>query len=180
VLYDILRRHGLERSDYKVAEVGAPFRRFEAMRQGMAAAILNPPFALHARRAGLKDMGEVVDLIGPYLGTVPYVLRAWAQTHADVLVGYLQCCIAGLRWARDPANARAATAVYSERLGVPADIAAQMHAIATDPTGGLAVDAAFDAPGFHNVLALRAAATGATLKSPEQYVDLSYYRHALG
>ena len=48
----------------------------------MAAAILNPPFAIHARRAGLKDMGAVVDTIGPYLGTVPYVLRAWAQANA--------------------------------------------------------------------------------------------------
>jgi ABC-type nitrate/sulfonate/bicarbonate transport system substrate-binding protein len=179
VLYDILRRHGLARDDYQVAEVGAPLRRFEAMREGMAAAILNPPNAFHARRAGFTDLGAVVDTIGPYLGTVPYVLRGWAQTHADALVTYLQCCLASLRWARDPANAAAATALYAERLGVPADIAAQMCAIATDPIGGLAADAAFDLAGLLKVLALRAAATGAALAPPERYFDLSYYRRAL-
>ena len=106
VLYEILRRHGLKPGDYRVHEAGAPFRRFEAMRQDrtMAAAILNPPFAIHARRAGLKDMGAAVDAIGPYLGTVPYVLRAWAERHADVLVAYLAACIEGLRWSLDPAN----------------------------------------------------------------------------
>ena len=88
VLYEILRRQGLNRGDYAIKEVGAPFRRFEAMRDDptMAAAILNPPFAIHARRTGLKDMGAVVDTIGPYLGTVPYVLRAWAKANADTLV----------------------------------------------------------------------------------------------
>ena len=72
----------------------------------MAAAILNPPFAIHARRAGLKDMGAVVDTIGPYLGTVPYVLRAWAEANAATLVAYLQACIEGLRWALAPSIAR--------------------------------------------------------------------------
>ena len=83
VLYEILRRHGLQRGDYSIHEAGAPFRRFEAMRNDktMAAAIINPPFAIHARRAGLKDMGPVADQIGPYLGTVPYVLRAWAKAN---------------------------------------------------------------------------------------------------
>ena len=72
------------RGDSAIHEAGAPFRRFEAMRddKAMAAAILNPPYAIHARRAGLKDMGAVVDTIGPYLGTVPYVLRAWAEANA--------------------------------------------------------------------------------------------------
>ena len=65
VLYDILKRHGLNRGDYRIHEAGAPFRRFEVMRadRTMGAAILNPPFAIHARRAGLKDTGAVVDTI---------------------------------------------------------------------------------------------------------------------
>src|SRR6266853_1706185 len=92
--------------DIAIHEAGAPFRRFEAMRDDktMAAAILNPPFAIHGRRAGLKDMGAVVDTIGPYLGTVPYVLRSWANANADTLVGYLAGCIEGLRWILDPTN----------------------------------------------------------------------------
>jgi ABC-type nitrate/sulfonate/bicarbonate transport system substrate-binding protein len=181
VLYEILRRHGLAHTDYTVEEVGAPFRRFAAMRDDRTktAAILNPPYAIHARRAGLIDMGAVTDAVGRYLGTVPYVLRGWAQAHADVLVAYLAAAIEGLRWACDPANARAATALYAKHLGVADDVAAEMHAVATDPTHGLTADAAFDLEGFGTVLRLRADFTGAAPLPPERYFDLSYYRRAL-
>jgi ABC-type nitrate/sulfonate/bicarbonate transport system substrate-binding protein len=181
VLYEILRRHGLRPGDYRVQEAGAPFRRFEAMRRDntMAAAILNPPFAIHARRAGLKDMGAVVETIGPYLGTVPYVLRAWAGRNAETLVAYLSACIEGLRWSLEPANRLAAVKLYADRLDLPADIAAEVYAVATDPLRGLASDAAFDHEGFDTVLRLRAAFEGGTPASPERYFDLSYLRRAL-
>ena len=162
VLYEILKRHGLGRGDYTIHEAGAPFRRFEAMRDDktMAAAILNPPFAIHARRAGLKDMGAVVDTVGPYLGTVPYVLRGWAHANADTLAAYLAACIEGLRWVLDPANQAEAVKLTAERLNVPADIAAEIHAAASDPVNGLATDAAFDLEGFKTVLKLRAGFEG--------------------
>jgi ABC-type nitrate/sulfonate/bicarbonate transport system substrate-binding protein len=181
VLYEILRRHGLARADITIHEAGAPFRRFEAMRddKAMAAAILNPPFAIHARRAGLKDMGAVVDTIGPYLGTVPYVLRAWAQANGGTLVAYLAACIEGLRWTLDPANTAEAVRLTAERLNVPPDIAAKIHAVAVDPVNGLAKDAAFDAEGFRTVLMLRAGFEGHTAAPPEKYFDLSFYRQAL-
>jgi len=181
VLYEILRRHGLSRADTTIHEAGAPFRRFEAMRDDktMAAAILNPPFAVHARRAGLKDMGAVVDVIGPYLGTVPYVLRGWAEANADTLTAYLAACIEGLRWVLDPANKAEAVRLAAKRLNLPADIAAEMVAAATDPVFGLAKDAAFDLEGFKTVLRLRADFEGRTAAPPERYFDLSFHRRAL-
>ncbi len=181
VLYDILRRHGLERTDYAIAEAGAPFRRFEAMRddKSMAAAILNPPFAIHARRAGLKDMGAVVNTIGPYQGTVPYVLRAWAQANADLLVAYLQACIEGLRWSLDPVNRTEAIELYRDGLKAPDDIATQTYEAATDPAHGLARDARLDIEGFRTMLKLRAAFTGGALSSPEKYIDLTHYERSL-
>ena len=181
VLYDILQRHGLGRGNYMIQEAGAPFRRFEAMRddKSMAAAILNPPFAIHARRAGLKDMGAVVETVGPYLGTVPYVLRGWVRDHAETLVAYLQACIEGLRWVLDPANRATAAMLAAERLKIPADIAAEMVAVAADPVGGLARDAAFDLEGFKTVLRLRAQSEGSTLAPPDRYFDLTFHRQAL-
>jgi ABC-type nitrate/sulfonate/bicarbonate transport system substrate-binding protein len=181
VLYEVLRRHGLERNDYQVIEAGAPFRRFEAMQRDRAnaAAILNPPFAIHARRAGLKDLGAVVDTIGPYQGTVPYVLQSWAETNGATLVAYLQAMIEGLRWSLDSKNCRAVAGVYSERLNVAADIAAEMTAIATSPASGLAPDAAFDRAGFATMLRLRATFEGSAPQPPERYFDLSYHRRAI-
>jgi ABC-type nitrate/sulfonate/bicarbonate transport system substrate-binding protein len=181
VLYDILKRHGLGRGDFTIHEAGAPFRRFEAMRgdKTMAAAILNPPYAIHARRAGLKDMGAVVDTIGPYLGTVPYVLRAWAGANAETLAAYLAAGVEGLRWVLDPANKAKAIGLTAERLNVPADIAAEIHAVAIDPASGLATDAAFDLEGFKTVLRLRAGFEGRTPGPPGKYFDLSFHRHAI-
>jgi ABC-type nitrate/sulfonate/bicarbonate transport system substrate-binding protein len=181
VLYEILRRHGLKRGDYSIHEAGAPFRRFAAMRDDktMAAAILNPPFAIHARRAGLTDLGPVADQIGSYLGTVPYVLRAWASANAAVLAPYLAACIEGLRWTLDPANKAAATSLIAERLNVPADITAEILAIATDKTNGLAKDAAFDLDGLKTVLRLRASYESREAPAPDRYFDLSHHRQAL-
>jgi ABC-type nitrate/sulfonate/bicarbonate transport system substrate-binding protein len=181
VLYDILKRHGLNRGDYRIHEAGAPFRRFEAMRgdKAMAGAILNPPFAIHARRAGLRDMGAVVDTIGPYLGTVPYVLRPWAEANAETLAAYLTACIEGLRWVLDPANAAPAIKLTAERLNVPADTAAEIHAAACNPATGLAKDAAFDLEGFRTVLRLRAEFEGRDPAPAERYFDLAFHQRAI-
>jgi ABC-type nitrate/sulfonate/bicarbonate transport system substrate-binding protein len=181
VLYEILRRAGLDRGNYAVREVGAPRHRFEAMQTdpAMAAAILNPPFAIRARRAGLKDLGAVVERIGPYQGTVPYVLRSWAQANQEVLVAYLAASIVGLRWALDPANRAAAIALLAQRLDLPAGIAEETYAVAADAGHGLAPDARLDRAGFATMLQLRAQATGATLHPLERYIDLSYQQRAL-
>jgi ABC-type nitrate/sulfonate/bicarbonate transport system substrate-binding protein len=181
VLYEILKRSGLRPGGYRIYEAGAPFRRFEAMRDDktMAAAILNPPYAIHARRAGLKDMGAVVETIGRYLGTVPYVLRAWADANAETLASYLAAAIEGLRWVLDPANRADALKLIADRLKVDADVAAEIHAVATDPQNGLAADAAFDPEGFKTVLALRAGFEGRAPAAPETYFDLSFHRRAL-
>jgi ABC-type nitrate/sulfonate/bicarbonate transport system substrate-binding protein len=181
VLYEILRKHGIARQECPVHEAGAPFRRFETMQRdkAMAAAILNPPFAIRARRAGLNDLGAVTDTIGPYQGTVPYVLRRWAAENGETLADYLQAMIEGLRWLLAPANRKAALSLTAERLSLPADIAAEVYAAATDPHSGLKPDAALDRDGFITMLRLRADFTGATLGPPDSYVDLSYHRRAL-
>jgi ABC-type nitrate/sulfonate/bicarbonate transport system substrate-binding protein len=181
VLYEILRRHGIHRGCYSIHEAGAPFRRFEAMQsdKAMAAAILNPPFAIHARRAELKDMGPVADQVGAYLGTVPYVLRSWAMTNADTLTAYLAASIEGLRWVLDPTNKQQAMLLIAERLSLPADIAVEMLATAVDPVSGLARDAAFDLEGFKTVLRLRTAFEGGNASPPEKYFDLTWHKRAL-
>jgi ABC-type nitrate/sulfonate/bicarbonate transport system substrate-binding protein len=181
VLYEILRRNGLNKGDYAIHEAGAPVRRFEAMRDDktMAGAILNPPNLIQARRAGLKDTGPAADVIGLYQGTVPYVLRGWASANAEVLAAYLAAMIEGLRWALDPSNRREAVALYAERLALPVDVVAETYAAAADPIYGLARDAALDIAGFETTLRLRAAFTGASLSPAQDYIDLTYYDRAL-
>jgi ABC-type nitrate/sulfonate/bicarbonate transport system substrate-binding protein len=184
LLYKMLGAAGLKKGDYEVKAVGSTFTRLQELQKekSYAASMLNPPFSLQAVRAGLKDMGAVVDAVGPYQATAGFVMRGWAKDNADVLVRYIQAQLDSLRWIYDPGNKAEATALLAARLKLPPDVAAQTFAIATDPTTGFAKDAAIDITGFSNVLKLRAEIEGqwgGTPPSPEKYLDLSYRERAL-
>lgn len=180
-VYEVLKRNGLNKGDYEVRPVGSTFRRFDAMKadQTAGASTLNPPFSILARRAGLKDTGEVVKTIGPYQATAAWVMRPWAASNSDVVVRYIQAYVEGLRWTLDPKNKAEAIALLVDRLKLAPDVAAESYAIATDAKDGMAKDAVLDMHGFRNVIKLRADWTGKSPSSPEKYIDLSYYNKAL-
>jgi len=180
-LYDILAKNGLNKGDYTAKSVGATFKRLAAMQEdkNTSAAILNAPFSILAVKSGLKDLGPVSTMIGPYQATAGFSLRSWAQANPDTVVKYLQAYVEGLRWGLDPKNKKEATALLAERLKLTPEIAAECYALVTNPTNGLAKDGKFDMEGFKNVLKLRAQFEGGTLSAPEKYVDFSYYQKAL-
>jgi ABC-type nitrate/sulfonate/bicarbonate transport system substrate-binding protein len=181
VLYAILKRHGLNKGDYALKTVGATPRRLEAMLADRSnkAAVLNPPFSIQAVKAGLKDLGSTVSMMGPYQGPAGYTLRSWAKANDDTLVKYLQAYIEGVRWVLDPANKAAAIEMLARRLELAPDIAAAVYDVITDKQEGFAPNGRFDLEGFKNVLALRAEYEGVTPAAPERYLDLSYYQRAL-
>jgi ABC-type nitrate/sulfonate/bicarbonate transport system substrate-binding protein len=181
VLYAILKRHGLAKGDYVLKTVGATPRRLDAMLKDNSnkAAVLNPPFSIEAVKAGLKDMGSTVSMMGPYQGPAGYTLRSWAKANSDTLVRYLQAYIEGVRWTLDPANAAVATEILGRRLALSPDIAAAVYNVVTDKQEGFAKDGRFDLEGFKNVLQLRANYEGGPPPAPEKYLDLSYYQRAL-
>ena len=179
--YEILSQKGLSKGDYTVKSVGATFKRLAALQEdkAVAAAIINAPFSILGAKSGLKDMGLVMNMIGPYQATAGFTLRAWASANPDTVVKYLQAYIEGLRWSLDPKNKDAATALLAERLKLTSEIAAECYALVTDPANGLSKDGKFDMEGFKNVLRLRAKFEGGTPNPPEKYLDLSYYQKAL-
>jgi len=181
LLYKMLEVKGIKRSDYEVKPVGASQLRYQAMIKDKtyAASMLNPPFTMQAQRAGLKDFGSAVSVIGPYQSDGGWVLRSWGQANGDVLTRYIQALIEGIRWALDPANRTAMAAILAERLRLPSDIATESLAVAQ---GGFAVDGKFDMDGFRNALKLRAeilGTWGGTPPAPDKYLDLSYHQRAL-
>jgi ABC-type nitrate/sulfonate/bicarbonate transport system substrate-binding protein len=180
-LYDILAKNGLHKGDYAAKSVGATFKRLAAMQQDKtaAAAVINAPFSILGVKSGLKDLGSVIDMTGPYQATAGFALRSWAKAHPDTVVSYLQAYIEGLRWGLDPKNKEAATALLAERLKLTPEIAAECYALLSDPARGLAKDGKFNMDGFKNVLALRAKYEGGESSPPDKYVDFSYYQKAL-
>ncbi len=184
LLYKMLDVKGVKKGQYEVKAVGGTPLRLAAMLKdkSLAAAMLNPPFSINGERAGLKNLGSAVDVIGPYQSGAAWVMRPWAQAHADLLVKYIQADIEGLRWALAPANKQAAIALLAERLKLPQDIVAATYEMAADPAQGFAKDAKFNIDGFRNVLKLRAemlGTWGGTPPAPDKYLDFSYYQRAL-
>ena len=184
-LKKILLNHGLrESADYKILPIGGTGLRLRGMKENKdyKAAMLNVPFVLDAKAAGLKSLGRAVDLIGPYQANGTFVLRKWGAANRATLEAYIAGLIEGTRWATSPANKEAAAQMLAERLKVSLDVARQAWDLMTDPKYGIAPDARFDMAGFRNVLALRAEIEGTWGgKAPpaERYVDLSYYQNAL-
>ena len=184
-LKKILLMHGLkEGADYTLNPIGGTALRLKGMRENRSfkATMLNPPFSIDAKAAGLKSMGSAVDLIGPYQAQGTFVLRAWALANAETLERYIAGFIEGTRWAVSPANKEAAVKILVERLKITPEVAARTWEMLSDPKLGLARDGRFDMAGFRNVLALRAEIEGSWGgKAPDggRYVDLGYYERAL-
>jgi ABC-type nitrate/sulfonate/bicarbonate transport system substrate-binding protein len=183
LLYKMLDVKGVKRKDYEVKAVGATHLRLQAMLKDktLAAGMLSPPGSIQASRAGLKDFGSAVGVVGPYQSDAGWVLRKWGKANADTLTRYIQANIEGIRWALDPKNRAALTELVAKRLKQSPDIVTASLKIADDQKG-YATDARFDLEGFRNVLKLRAemlGTWGGKPPAPDKYLDLSYYDRAL-
>src|SRR5438270_13116432 len=184
-LKKILLNNGLkEGADYKILPIGGTSLRLRGMKENKdyKGAMLNLPFSLEAKAAGLRSMGRAVDLIGPYQANGTFVLRKWAAANRETLERYIAGLIEGYRWVLTPANKEAAVTLLAERLKVSRDTAGRAYEMMTDPKFGFTPDGRFDMAGFRNVLALRAEIEGSwdgKAPAPDRYVDLSYYNGAL-
>jgi ABC-type nitrate/sulfonate/bicarbonate transport system substrate-binding protein len=180
----ILLKHGLkDGADYTVVPVGRGELRLKAMAENRdyAAAVLNLPFTIQAEQLGMKSLGNTVDILGPYQANGAFALRAWVESNGPLLERYIAAYIESLRWVRRPENQAGCVAILMDKLKIPRDVAERSYRLLVDPARGFTPDAQFDMEGFRNLLALRAEIEGGSAPPPaEKYLDLSYYRRAIG
>jgi ABC-type nitrate/sulfonate/bicarbonate transport system substrate-binding protein len=183
-LKKILLVNGLQPGkDVEIKSVGSTPYRLQGLKDDKenAAAILNPPFSILAKHAGLVSLGSVLKLLGADQDRATFALRPWAVSHSDLLEKYLAGYIEGQRWLMAPANKSLVVALLMKESNVTEEIANEWYAVVMKP-GGYARDARFDVEGFRKTLQQRAEVEGGTnTKAPsaEKYYDLSYYREAL-
>ncbi len=181
----LLLQNGLhEGVDYQVKQVGAVAFRYQAMigDRANAGGILNLPFTVEAQEHGLKSLGGLVDLLGPYQATGAFAMRAWARDNGEALERYLAAYVAALRWIRDRDHRAGAVDLLVEKLKLDRGVAERTYDLLVVPATGFTPDARFDAEGFRNMLALRAEVERkpeTEAASPERYVDLRYYDGAM-
>lgn len=183
IAYEVLARKGVPRGSYQVKPIGATRYRLEALQhRQIDAAMLNLPFNLMARDAGLHLLDDPLSIIGPYQSVGGFVRRDWAQTHRDRLVAYLAAYIEGVRWVRDPRNKAAAAQLLADEMRLSPEMASECLVALTQAKGGISKDARLDIEGMERVLSLRAAFTngpGAVAAPVSRYYDESYYSAAL-
>lgn len=184
VLEKMLQKGGLKDSDYSLVKAGGVLARFEdLMQQKHAGTLLLSPFEVAAQAKGFNLLGSAIDVLGRYQGLVGATRRQWASEHRAELVGYIRGYIAGLHWLYDARNKDAAVALLRENLpNMSPELAAKSNAILLDPKQGFARGAAIDMAGVRTVLKLRSeyGEPKKTLRDPAKYLDLSYYKEAVG
>jgi ABC-type nitrate/sulfonate/bicarbonate transport system substrate-binding protein len=184
VLEKMLQKGGLSDRDYTLVKAGGVLARFEdLMQQKHAGTLLLSPFEVPAQAKGFTLLGSAIDVFGHYQGLVGATRRDWAAAHRVELVGFIRGYVAGLDWLYAPKNKDAALALFRENLpSMSPELAQKSYGILLDAKQGFARKAAIDRQGVRTVLALRSeyGEPKIALKDPGKYIDLTYYKAAMG
>jgi ABC-type nitrate/sulfonate/bicarbonate transport system substrate-binding protein len=180
VLYEILRRHGLDKDkgDYEIARAGGMVQRWNALREGQhAATLLSAPYNIVAKNAGFTEFVKATDEIGPYQGNVAAVRRTWAKENGAKVKAYIRAYRRSIAWLYEPKNRHEAIAILRRHLPhMTQEMAETSYDELLDPARGFFKTCEIDRKGFDCVLELRSryGLPQKQLTDPDKYCDLSF------
>jgi ABC-type nitrate/sulfonate/bicarbonate transport system substrate-binding protein len=180
VLYEIMRRHGLEKDkgDYEIARAGGMVQRWNALREGQhAATLLSAPYNIIAQNAGFRELVKATEVIGPYQGNVAAVRRPWARDNRDRVEAYIRAYRRSIAWLYESENRAEAIAILRHHLPqMPQEIAEASYRELLDSKRGFFRNCEIDRPGLGCVLELRSryGLPAKQLNEPAKYYDLSF------
>ena len=181
VLYEMLKRGGLERGDYEMAPVGATPQRWESVKASTHAGTLTiEPFTSIAKNQGFRVLDTSSSLFASYQGGSFAASRRWAAEHPDAIKGFIRGYLAGLDWTLAPENRDEATDILLGRMPeIKPPVAGAVMDSLLSPRSGLTPRAAILQDGVRVVLDLRSRyGGGPALTDPSRYIDLRYYDEA--
>jgi ABC-type nitrate/sulfonate/bicarbonate transport system substrate-binding protein len=185
VLYEIMRRHGLnkggldkDKGDYEIVRAGGMVQRWNALRDGQhAATLLSAPYNIIAQNAGFTELVKATDVIGPYQGNVAAVRRPWARDNRAKVEAYIRAYRRSIAWLYEPNNRTEAIAILMSHLPqMPPEIAEASYGELLDPARGFFKACEIDRVGLDCVLGLRSryGLPQRLLDDPAKYFDLSF------
>lgn len=178
---ELLRKAGLGEQDYRVRDVGGVDARYRALLAGeLDAALLSVPRDLQAVAQGYRVVSRVDASVDEYTGSVAVARRSWAESHREILVGYLRAYRRALDWLYNPAHEDAAVEILLEHLDIPDSMARDIYRGHILEYRWLVPDGQVSTSGLRTV-ALQMLPEGSTVESGqlERCVDLSYYEAAI-
>jgi ABC-type nitrate/sulfonate/bicarbonate transport system substrate-binding protein len=184
VLYEILRRHGLERDAYSLRRVGGMVQRLNSLIDGNEdGTLLSTPYDLLAKDRGLRPLLKATAVLGRYQGNVGAARRSWAKDNTASVVAFIRGYRESIAWLYDVSNrAQAISILLSNVPGMSNELAEASYAELLDPRDGFSRDCNIDMAGLNCVLELRSryAEPKKQLRDALKYCDLAYYQRALG
>jgi ABC-type nitrate/sulfonate/bicarbonate transport system substrate-binding protein len=182
VMFDLLKRNGLNWGDYKVERAGGTLARWQGLREGkFAGALMTTPFDLIAVSNGFKILQRAADVYDHYTESSAATRRSWAATNQQKLLAYIKGYAAAVEWLRDPSNKVEAISILQKDLKqLTPEMGSELHAALTGPKG-LTPRARLDVAGIGKLLELRSeyGQPKKTLTDPTRYYDLHYYEAAI-
>jgi ABC-type nitrate/sulfonate/bicarbonate transport system substrate-binding protein len=182
VLYAMLEKGGLGRSDYRIESVGGVKQRFDALlARQHAGALFNSPFESLLEAQGFTRLDTARAVLSGYQGMVVAGRREWIAANRAAVGGFLRALLRAIAWLYDPANRTAAFKIHDEEIpGAPANSAATAYGILFHPEYGLPRDGRIDHDAVAAVLDLRSrfGVPARRLGAPQDYYDLRYLDEA--
>lgn len=173
----LLAEKGLGGGDYAFREIGGSQERYNALKNGVAAAsLLNPPFDRNLFAAGFGSLGSTREYLPTYPGSIAAARRSWAKRNEKELIAFIRGFNAAHAWLQDPANKSEAIHILLARLNIDAKMAAKaFDRFVNRPLPSITAE------GLRQVIEMVWDAEG--LKPPTgapcKYLDLSYLERAM-
>ena len=183
VLFDMLEKAGVSRSDVEFVAVGATPQRWQSVKDGTHAGTLTiEPFTSLAQFDGFNVIAKSTDLYSEYQGGVIATTRSTLASQPEKIYAFIKSYLDGLAWVLDPMNEAEAKTILGSRMPQikPKAMTAVMNSL-TSPASGLTPAAALLDAGMDQVIALRSKYGNGTapISSAEHFVDLGIYQKAL-
>lgn len=169
VLYELLRRRGVEPGSYDVRAAGSSGLRLAALQAGEASAALLG-FAQQARAAdsGLRFLAAARDEFAGLPGMTAATTRTWAAQHPQELLDYAVAMLAAAAWATRPDNHDDVLALTAGHGGLTPEQARRTLEDETSGRTGLITSVAAAQQSLALTSALRSQYTGV---QPSGYFD---------
>jgi ABC-type nitrate/sulfonate/bicarbonate transport system substrate-binding protein len=182
VLFDLLKRNGLNKGDYNVEKAGGVLQRWEAIKEKKhAGTMLLTPFDILAKANGLNVLQYAIDVYGEYEGLIGAARREWAAQNPKLVQAYIRGTSDGVDFLKDPNNKTEAIATLRKNLPQMSEQLAEQTYAAMAGAKGFTSKAKFNVEGVRRVLALRSeyGEPKKQLTNPMKYYDGKYYDAAM-
>jgi ABC-type nitrate/sulfonate/bicarbonate transport system substrate-binding protein len=182
VLFDLLKRKGLNDGDYNVEKAGGVLQRWEALREKKhAGTLLLTPFEFMAKANGFNVLEYAIDVYGHYQGLVGASRRTWAAENPRKVQAFIKGYAGGVDFLLDPRNKAEAIAILRKRLPQMSEQLAEQSYSYMAGNKGFTPKAGIDMDGVRKVLELRSvyAEPKKALTDPTKYYDSKYYAAAM-